>query len=71
MNLANRISVFRILLVPGIIASLVYYHPSRDALRFLTLILFALGIASDAIDGYIARSQRQESQLGSEILARR
>jgi CDP-diacylglycerol--glycerol-3-phosphate 3-phosphatidyltransferase len=65
MNLANKISIFRILLVPGIVASLVYYHPSRDALRFLTLGLFFIGIASDAIDGFIARSQKQQSQLGT------
>ena len=65
MNLANKISVARILLVPGIIASLVYYHPSRDALRFLTLFLFSVGIVSDAIDGYIARSQNQASPLGT------
>ena len=50
MNLANRISIFRILLVPGIVASLVYYHPSRDGLRFLTLLLFTIGVISDAVD---------------------
>ena len=65
MNLANKISIGRILLVPGIVASLLYYHPSRDALRFLTLGLFFIGIASDAIDGFIARTQRQRSQLGT------
>ena len=65
MNLANRISIFRILLVPGIVASLVYYHPSRDGLRYLTLLLFAIGVVSDAVDGYIARTQRQQSQLGT------
>ena len=65
MNLANKISIFRILLVPGIVASLVYYHPARDGLRFLTLFLFALGIVSDAVDGYIARVHHQRSQLGT------
>jgi len=65
MNLANRISVFRILLVPVIVASLVYYHPSRDWLRFLALGLFAAGVVSDALDGYVARRQRQQTQLGT------
>ena len=65
MNLANKISIGRILLVPAIVASLVYYHPARDALRFVTLWLFLLAIASDAVDGLIARSQRQESPLGT------
>jgi len=65
MSLANKISIFRILLVPCVVASLVYYAPGRDSLRFVTLGLFLLGIASDAIDGYIARSQQQQSQLGT------
>ena len=65
MSLANKISIFRILLVPGIVASLVYYHPDRDGLRFLALGLFVLGIASDALDGAIARWQRQQTELGT------
>jgi len=67
MSLANKISVFRILLAPGIVASLLYYSPERDALRFVTLALFAIGILSDAVDGYVARSQRQQSQLGAVL----
>ena len=65
MNLANKISVGRILLVPGIVASLLYYHPDRDGLRFLTLGLFVLGMVSDAIDGLIARRQNQHTELGT------
>ena len=65
MSLANKISIFRILLVPGIIASLVYYHPDRDGLRFLALGLFVVGMASDAIDGYLARRHNQQTELGT------
>ena len=65
MSLANKISIFRILLVPGIIASLVYYDPARDGLRFLALGLFVVGMASDAIDGYLARRHNQQTELGS------
>jgi cardiolipin synthase len=64
MNLANRISLIRILLVPWIVASLVYYHPTREILRWIALLLFFLGIVSDALDGHIARAHNQESQLG-------
>ena len=67
MSLANKISIFRILLVPAIVASLLYYHPDRDWLRFLALALFVLGIASDAIDGYLARRQHQETELGTVL----
>ncbi len=65
MSLANKISVARILLAPCLVASLLYYHPTRDWLRYLTLALFAIGILSDAVDGFIARSQNQQSQLGA------
>ena len=65
MSLANKVSIFRILLVPGIIASLVYYHPNRDVLRFVALGLFLVGIASDAVDGWLARSQNQQTELGT------
>ena len=65
MSLANKISILRILLVPGIIASLVYYHPERDGLRFVALGLFLVGMATDALDGFIARTQNQQSQLGT------
>jgi len=65
MSLANKISIGRILLVPGIVAALVYYSPDRDGLRFLACGLFFLGILSDAVDGFIARAQRQQSPLGT------
>ena len=65
MSLANKISILRILLVPGIVASLVYYHPDRDGLRFLTLGLFTVGMVSDALDGFLARAHGQQSQLGT------
>jgi len=65
MNVANKISVFRILLAPAIVASLVYYHPARDWLRVLALGLFLVGIASDAVDGFLARRNHQQTDLGA------
>ena len=65
MSLANKISIGRILLAPGIVAALLYYHPTRDWLRYLALGLFLVGILSDGIDGFLARVQRQETELGT------
>lgn len=67
MGLANTISIARVLLVPCVVASLVYYHPTRDGLRYVTLTLFVIGILSDAVDGFVARSQHQQSQLGTVL----
>ena len=57
--------MFRILLAPCIVASLVYYHPDRDGLRLLALWIFLIGIISDAIDGFLARLQHQQTELGT------
>jgi cardiolipin synthase (CMP-forming) len=65
LNFANKITIFRILAVPFFIASVLYYDPQRDILRFISLGIFLLAVASDAIDGYIARTQKQETKAGS------
>ncbi len=65
MNLANRLTVFRILLVPVFIATLVYYKPEQDALRFLALAVFSLAVITDAADGYIARIKNIKTTLGT------
>ena len=64
MGLANKVSLMRILLVPAFAASLVYYSPLHDGLRYLSVALFVIGMATDAVDGYIARSQHQHTELG-------
>lgn len=64
MNFANKISTFRILSVPFFIASLIYYSPERDFLRFVSLVIFCLAVISDAVDGYIARKSGLQSQAG-------
>lgn len=64
MNVANKISIFRILSVPFFIASLMYYSPNKDFLRFVALGIFLLAVVSDAVDGYIARKSKQKSRTG-------
>lgn len=65
MNFANKLSIFRILSVPFFVASLLYYHPQRDFLRFIALGIFLLAVISDVIDGYIARKAKQKTEVGS------
>jgi cardiolipin synthase len=64
MNIANKISTFRILTVPFFIACLLYYSPDKDYLRLAALVIFILAVFSDAIDGYIARARGQKSPAG-------
>lgn len=64
MNIANKISTFRILSVPFFIACLVYYTPERSYLKDLALIIFILGAISDGLDGFIARRAKMQSKAG-------
>lgn len=65
MTLANKLSVFRMLLVPVFVACLIYYRPDRDWLRVGAVVLFLVGALTDAVDGLIARTTGQQSELGS------
>ncbi|MDP2831516.1 MAG: CDP-alcohol phosphatidyltransferase family protein [Candidatus Omnitrophota bacterium] len=64
MNIANKISTFRILSVPFFIACLLYYAPERAYLKNLALVIFVLGVISDGLDGYIARKAKMQSTAG-------
>jgi CDP-diacylglycerol--glycerol-3-phosphate 3-phosphatidyltransferase len=64
MNIANKISTFRILSVPFFIACLVYYTPTEGYLKNLALVIFILGVISDGLDGFIARKAKMQSKAG-------
>lgn len=64
MNIANKISTFRILSVPFFIACLVYYAPQKTYLKDLALAIFILGVISDGLDGFIARKAKIQSKAG-------
>ena len=61
MNVANWITVFRVLLVPFFIISLLYGK------FILSLWLFCIAGITDGIDGYIARSWGLKTELGSYL----
>lgn len=65
LTFANKVTIFRILSVPVFIATVVYYNPQRDFLRFVALGIFSLAVISDVIDGYIARRWREKTKAGA------
>lgn len=65
MSLPNKISILRILLVPFFVASLLYYRPEQDTLRFVALAIFVLGVLTDMVDGNIARAKGGKTKLGT------
>lgn len=65
MNIANKVTTFRFLVIPFFIAALLYYKPERDYLRFVALGIFMLAVVSDGLDGYLARIRKEQTKVGS------
>lgn len=66
MTTANKITIFRIFLVPFFIVQVLYYVGGHgEVYRFLAVVSFALAAVSDGIDGYVARRYHQRSELGA------
>ncbi|MBN2097368.1 MAG: CDP-alcohol phosphatidyltransferase family protein [Candidatus Omnitrophica bacterium] len=65
LNLANKLSILRILLIPVFVATIMYYTPQNDFLRLWAVGVFLLAIFSDALDGYIARVKGERTPLGT------
>lgn len=64
MNIANRITVFRVLLIPCFVAAILYYRPGNEYLRLVALGIFVVAGISDAVDGFLARRLKNSSRLG-------
>src|SRR6266705_6986566 len=66
MTTANKITIFRILLVPFFIVEVLSYVEAGEELhRFLAIAAFLLASVCDGVDGYIARRYNQRSELGA------
>ena len=61
MNLPNSISTGRIALVPVLAAILYVDSPT---MRWFALLVYTIGCVSDFLDGYLARREKQISELG-------
>ncbi len=59
MNLANKITISRIILTPFFITAIVYSKMN------IALAFFILAVISDALDGFIARTRGQKTILGT------
>jgi CDP-diacylglycerol--glycerol-3-phosphate 3-phosphatidyltransferase len=65
MTTANKITIFRILLIPFFVIETIYYVRTGNPVHWLlAILLFATTAISDAVDGYIARHYKQISELG-------
>ncbi|WP_411699896.1 CDP-diacylglycerol--glycerol-3-phosphate 3-phosphatidyltransferase [Conyzicola sp.] len=63
-NVANIITVVRILLAPVFVYLLLLDGGEMGSVRWIAAVLFIVAIATDGIDGYIARSRNLVTDLG-------
>ncbi|PTW90464.1 CDP-diacylglycerol--glycerol-3-phosphate 3-phosphatidyltransferase [Microbacteriaceae bacterium MWH-Ta3] len=61
-NVANQVTVARILLAPLFVWLL--FADAHGPLRWVAFALFVVGTASDGVDGWLARSRNLRSSLG-------
>ena len=62
MNIPNILTLLRIILIPVFVGT--FYLPFRFA-NEITTIIFALAVATDWFDGYLARRWNQTSAFGA------
>ncbi len=73
MNLANWITISRILLIPVFVGLALYYGRSAaagqpvEAYRIAAVTVFLVASVSDFVDGWVARHFNQQTQLGSRL----
>jgi CDP-diacylglycerol--glycerol-3-phosphate 3-phosphatidyltransferase len=66
MTTANKITIFRILLIPFFVVEVLYYSKGGHEIhRLLSLFCFGAAALLDGVDGYIARQFNQRSELGA------
>ena len=66
MTTANKVTIFRILLIPFFVVEVLYYvRDGAELHRWLALGTFFLASVCDGVDGYIARRHNQRSELGA------
>lgn len=61
LNIPNLLSLFRILLVPLLVAVLLTKTPGKE---FLGLAVFLVAALTDFLDGFLARRRQEETRLG-------
>ncbi|MFA5537432.1 MAG: CDP-alcohol phosphatidyltransferase family protein, partial [Bacillota bacterium] len=64
MNLANKLTLARILLVPIFMVFLLTKIPGG---RFIAAAIFIIAASTDGLDGYIARKRREVTKFGKFI----
>lgn len=64
MNLANKLTLLRVCMIPVFLYVLMLSKPDILYLRYIALAIFILASITDALDGYIARKYNMITSFG-------
>lgn len=67
MTLANRITFFRVFMIPVFCGLVFTYSAEREWIRWTALGVYIAAGVSDVLDGFIARRWNQHSRLGMRL----
>jgi cardiolipin synthase (CMP-forming) len=66
MTTANKVTIFRILLIPFFVVEVLYYMKTgNETYRWFAITAFLAAAVCDGVDGFIARRFNQRSELGA------
>ena len=64
MNLPNKLTILRIILIPFFVVSLLVFHGEVRFLRYLAASIFIVASLTDMLDGQIARKRNLVTDFG-------
>lgn len=64
MNLPNKLTVMRVILIPFFVAALLYDNGSSQTMRFVANVVFIVASLTDLFDGKIARKYNLVTNFG-------
>ena len=67
MNLPNKLTLFRVFLIPIFVAALIFYKELNidfDTAKYIAVSVFIIASCTDAVDGYIARKYNMITNFG-------
>ncbi len=67
MNLPNKLTVTRVLLIPIFMLFLLLRNSTTKYAPVLALIIFIIAAITDGIDGYLARKQKKVTKFGKIV----
>ena len=63
MNLPNKLTIFRVILIPFFVV-LLLLDPSNQMYRYISLAIFIVASLTDTLDGYLARRDNLVTNFG-------